>query len=231
MQNEILLKKCEDFTDKRLKKPKSGGSVQGLMDFSTTLAMRGRTRQEMRQSAAGEASLSGTDLTLDGMDLDAQLAKFESSQNLSLFDVSALLLAGPVGLIATKSVDFAGLAETNNGKTVLRTVVSTWTVEKGMAVAKDVALATSKNRLAVHGGLDLVGDQYRDITVALLDANGCALAKQKISGPLSKPILDKSNILVPIGPFLKFFNKATTLFAGPGAKCEVFYAGSVAPPG
>ena len=217
--------------DQFLNKPKSGGSVNGLMDFSTTLAMRGLTRLEMRQSAAGEMSLSGADLTIAGMDLDALLAKFESSQNLSLFDLSALLLAGPVGLIATKGVDFAGLAETNNGRTTLRTVVSTWTVEKGIAMAKDVALATTKNRLAVHGGLDFVGDQYRDITVALLDANGCAVARQKISGPFSKPITDKSNILVPIGPFLKLIDKAKTLFAGPRAKCEAFYLGSVAQPG
>ena len=216
--------------DKFLNKAKSGSSVNGLMDFSTTLAMRGRTRLEIRQSAAGEMSLSGADLTLSGMDLDAQLAKFESSQNLNLFDVSALLFAGPVGLVATKGVDFAGLAETNKGKTVLRTIISTWKVEKGIAMAKDVALTTTKNRLAVHGGLDFVGDQYRDITVALLDANGCAVAKQKISGPFSKPLLDKSNILVPIGPLLKLFDKAKNLFAGPGAKCEVFYSGSVAQP-
>ena len=217
--------------DQFLNKPKPGGLVKGLMEFSTTLAMRGHTRLEMRQSAAGEMSLSGADLTLLGMDLDALLAKFESSQNLSLFDLSALLFAGPVGLIASKGVDFAGLATTSNSTTTLRTAVSIWKVEKGIAIAKDVALATTKNRLAVHGGLDFVSDQYHDITVALLDTNGCAVARQKISGPFIKPIADKSNILVPIGPFLKLIDKAKNLFAGPGAKCEAFYVGSVAQPG
>ncbi|MEO8386293.1 MAG: AsmA family protein, partial [Betaproteobacteria bacterium] len=87
--------------DQFFNKLKSGRSVNGLMDFSTTLAMRGRTRMEMRQSVGGEMSLSGTDLTLVGMDLDSQLVKFESSQNLSLVDVGALLFAGPVGLVVT----------------------------------------------------------------------------------------------------------------------------------
>ena len=209
---------------------KSGLAVSGLMDFSTTLAMRGRTRLEMRQTAVGEMSLSGTDLTLTGMDLDAQLVKFESSQNLNLIDVSALLFAGPVGLVVTKGADFAGIAQTNSGKTALRTVISTWKVENGIASAKDVALATTRNRVAVHGGLDFATNQYRDITVGLLDSNGCTVARQKISGPFSKPVADKSNILVPIGPFLKLLDKAKTLFAGPGTKCEVFYQGTVPQP-
>jgi len=209
---------------------KSGRTVSGFMDFSTKLTMRGRTRLEMRQSAVGEMSLSGADITLTGIDLDAQLAKFESSQNLNLIDVSALLFAGPVGLVVTKGVDFAGLAETNNGRTALRTVVSSWKIENGIAMARDVALSTARKRVAVHGGLDFVANQYRDITVGLVDAGGCAVATQKISGPFSKPVADKSNILVPIGPFLKLLDKAKALFAGPGAKCEVFYQGSVAQP-
>ena len=208
----------------------SGKSVSGQMDFSTTLSMQGRARREMRQSAHGEMSLSGTNLSLVGVDLDNQLVKFESSQNLNLFDVSALLFAGPVGLAVTKGYDFSGLGEKNSGSTQIRTVVSKWKVEKGVAHAKDVALATNENRLAIHGGLDFVDDSYQDVTVALIDANGCAKARQKISGPFSKPIVDRSNILVPIGPLLKLLDKAKTLLSGAAGNCEVFYSGAVASP-
>lgn len=209
----------------------SGKSIRGQVDFSTTLSMRGHGRREMRQSASGEMSLSGTNLSLAGIDLDQQLAKFASSQNLNLFDVSALLFAGPVGLAVAKGYDFSGLSEKNAGTTQIRTVISKWNVEKGVAHAKDVALATSQNRLAIHGSLDFVDDRFQDVTVALLDAAGCAKAQQKISGPFAKPIVDKSNILIPIGPLLKFIDKAKTLITGSAAKCEVFYSGAVAQPG
>ena len=209
------------------KEQPSGKSVSGLMDFSTTLSAQGLTRLAMRQSARGEMSLSGTNLVLKGVDLDAQLVKFESSQNLNLIDVSALLFAGPVGLAVTKGYDFSGIGVKTNTSTQIRTVVSRWKVEKGVAQATDVALATTANRLALHGGLDFVANEYRDVTVALLDADGCAKAHQKISGAFSKPIIDQTGIILPVGPILKLFEKAKTLIAGPAAKCEVFYSGSV----
>ena len=208
----------------------SGKSVTGLMDFSTTLSAQGLTRVAMRQSAHGEMTLSGTNLVLKGMDLDAELVKFESSQNINLIDVSALLFAGPVGLAVSKGYDFSGIGVKTNASTEIRTVVSRWKVEKGVAHAVDVALATTANRLALHGGLDFVTDEYRDVTIALLDASGCAKAQQKITGAFSKPITDQSGVLVPIGPILKLLNKAKTLISGPGATCAVFYSGSVAAP-
>ena len=82
----------------------------------------------------------------------------------------------------------------------------------------------------MQGGLDFVDDEYEGIVVALLDANGCAKARQKISGPFSKPVADKSNILIPVGPILKLLDKAKTLITGEPAKCEVFYSGSLPPP-
>ena len=165
---------------------------------------------------------------LPAWDLDAQLAKFESSQNLNLFDVGTLLFAGPVGLAVTKGYEVADLGTKFKGSTQIRSVVSKWKVEKGVAQATDVALATNANRLAVQGGLDFVTNQYRDITVALLDANGCAKARQKISGAFTKPIIDKSSFLVPVGPLLRLLEKAKTFIAGPADTCEVFYNGSVA---
>ena len=207
----------------------SGKSISGRMDFSTTLTMRGRTRLAMRESANGEMSLSGTNLTLTGVELDKELLKFESSQNFNLIDVGALLFAGPVGLVVTKGYEFSTLALQTGGSTPIRTAVSHWKVEKGVAYAKDVALATNENRLALHGGLNFVDNEYQEVMVALIDSSGCARVRQKISGPFSKPAADKSAILVPVGPLLTLLDKAKTLIAG-GGKCEVFYNGSVLPP-
>ena len=67
------------------------------------------------------------------------------------------------------------------------------------------------------------------MTVALLDAKGCARVKQKISGPFRKPVVEKPNILVALaGPALKLLKKGRDIL--PGGECKVIYDGSVAPP-
>ena len=67
------------------------------------------------------------------------------------------------------------------------------------------------------------------MTVALIDAKGCAKVRQKIRGPFQKPVVEKPNILVSLaGPALKLLKKGRNIF--PGGECEVIYAGSVAPP-
>lgn len=208
-----------------------GRSVHGLMDFSTTLSMRGQTRVELRQSANGEMSLSGVNLTLAGADLDKELLKYESSLNFSLVDVSAFLFAGPIGLAVTKGYEFASLGQQSGGSTQIRTVVSKWKVEKGVAYAKDVAMATRENRLALQGGLDFVNDEYDDVIVTLIDSNGCAKVRQKIRGSFSKPVVEKLGVLASLaGPVLKLLSKARALLPGTRERCEVFYSGSVAPP-
>lgn len=208
-----------------------GKSVSGVMNVSTALSMRGRTRVELRQSAKGEISLSGTNLTLAGVDLDKQLSKYESSQNFNLFDMTAFLFAGPIGLAVTKGIEFSSLAQQTGGSTQIRTVVSKWKVEKGVAYAKDVAMATSENRLALQGGLDFVDDEYDEVFVVLIDSNGCAKVRQRIRGPFSKPVVEKPSVLESLaGPVLNLLRKAGKLLPSTGERCEVFYSGSVAPP-
>ena len=205
-------------------------SVSGLMDFSTTLSMRGRTRGELRQSATGQVSLSGTNLTLAGMDLDRTFSKYRVSQNFNLFDMTAFLLAGPLGLVVTKGYDFSSLAQQAGGSTQIRTVVSRWQVEKGVAHARDVALATGANRLALQGRLDFVDEEFDEVLVALVDSKGCARMRQRVRGPFGKPVVEKPSILASLaGPVVNLIETARDLFPGKEA-CEAFYSGSVAPP-
>lgn len=208
-----------------------GKSVSGMMDFSTALAMRGHTRDELVRSAAGDVSLSGSNLTLVGMDVDAQYARFATSQAFDLVDVAALLLAGPLGLVVTKGYDFSNLAQAPGGVTQVRTVVSRWKVEKGVAQARDVALATRANRLALHGGLDFVDREFDEVFVGLVDAKGCAKVIQRIRGPFAKPVVEKASVLAALaGPLRNLMGKAADLLPGKDAECEVFYKGSLAHP-
>jgi hypothetical protein len=203
--------------------------VEGAMDFSANLTMQGKSVNEMMQTANGEASLRGKNLTLNGTDLDKEFSRYESSQHFDLVDVGAVIFAGPVGLAVTKGYDFASILKKSGGASAIRTLVSEWKIEHGVAHAQDVALATNENRVALKGGLDFVNGRFDDVTVALIDAKGCAKVEQKVSGSFQKPVVEKPNILVSLaGPALKLLKKGLKLF--PGGECEVIYTGSVAPP-
>jgi AsmA protein len=203
--------------------------ARGLMDFEADLTMQGNTVDEMKQSMAGHISLRGKDLTLEGTDLDKEFSQYAASQKFNLVDGGAFFFAGPLGLVVTKGYDFAGIFRGSGGSSNIHNLVSEWRVEQGVAKAQDVAFATSRNRMALQGGLDFAGGQFVGVTTALIDARGCAKVKQKIHGSFQKPVVEQPSFLeVLAGPAMKLLKKARDIL--PGGKCEVFYAGSVAPP-
>jgi uncharacterized protein involved in outer membrane biogenesis len=206
--------------------PKSIGS--GLMDFSATLSLRGSDTGELVSGVEGEASLHGNNLTLAIGDLDAKLSRYESSQSFNLIDFGAFFFAGPLGLAVTKGYNYARIFEGAEGATAISTLASEWKVEHGVAQATDVAMATQKNRVALRGGLDFVSGRYDHVTVAVIDARGCAIVQQKVDGPFLNPVLEKPNVLGTLtGPARNLLRQARNLLGG---KCEVIYTGAVAPP-
>jgi AsmA protein len=203
--------------------------AEGPMEFSANLSLQGKTVNEMLQTAEGEISLRGENLTLKGTDLDREFARYESSQNFNLVDLGAFFFAGPFGMVVTKGYNFASIFQGSGGDSEIRILVSDWKVERGVAHSQDVAMATKLNRVALTGRLDLVNQRFDDVTMALIDAQGCAKVRQKIHGSFQKPVVEKPNIFTSLaGSTVNLFMKGRDLF--PGGKCEVFYAGSVAPP-
>jgi uncharacterized protein involved in outer membrane biogenesis len=200
----------------------------GRMDFSAALSMQGSTVKALRQSLKGHLSLRGKDLMLSGRDLDQAFSRFESSQNFNLVDVGAFFFAGPLGLLVTKGFNFAGVLQESEGNTGIRILVSEWLVEHGVAHAQDVAMATKEHRIALRGGLDLVNNRFDGLTMALIDAQGCAKVRQEIHGMFKDPVIEKPNLLTTLtGPALSLLKKGRRLLGG---QCNVFYAGSVAAP-
>jgi AsmA protein len=204
-------------------------AAEGEMSFSMDLSMEGDRWHRLVESATGEVSLRGRDLTLLSHDLDGAISRFEASQNFNFVDVGAVFLTGPLGLAVTKGYSFASLFAGTGGTTKLGTVVSDWTVERGVARARDVALTTAENRLAVQGGLDFVGRRFDDMTLAVVDEEGCSKLRQTIRGSFENPDVDKPHVLTSLaGPLVSALKKAKDLL--PTGPCEVFYSGSVKHP-
>lgn len=200
----------------------------GSMDFFATLSMHGRAGHGLLRSAAGQASLRGHDLTLAIGDIDAAFSRYESSQSFNLVDVGALFFAGPLGLVVTKGYGFASNFSNPGGSSRISTLVSDWSIERGVAQAKDVAMATKDNRVALKGDLDFVNGRFNEVTVALIDEQGCSRVQQQIRGSFDKPEVDKPNVLTSLaGPVRNLLKQAEKLIGG---HCDVFYAGSVAAP-
>jgi hypothetical protein len=186
------------------------------------------TTTALMPTVGGVASLRGDNLRLAIGNLDEKLSRYDSSQSFNLVDVGAFFFAGPLGLVITRGYDFARIFQGAEGTTTIRTLVSEWQVEHGVAQARDVAMATGENRVALKGNLDFVSGRYDEVTVADIDAKGCAKVLQKVHGPFMNPVVAKPDMAGTItGPTRKLFRQAKSLFGG---KCDVFYAGSVAPP-
>ena len=204
-------------------------SAEGEMDFSANLSMQGQTINAIKKSATGDVSLRSENLTLDGLDIDRKLSRFESSQNFNLVDVGTFFFVGPFGLAVTKGYNFAGIFQESGSSSIVRTLISDWKVEHGVAQARDVAMATNQNRIALKGKLDFVNERFDDVTLAAIDTKGCATMVQKINGPFQKPVVEEPSILKSLfGPALQLFEKGRELVLG--EECEVFYSGSVLPP-
>ena len=121
------------------------------MDIEGDLTMRGTHTAALARSASGQVSLRGRDLVLHGVDLDETIARFESSQSFQLVDLGAVFIAGPFGMLATQGYRFGSLAMSPEGESEVRALVSDWTIDNGVATARDVALATDRHRIAARG--------------------------------------------------------------------------------
>jgi hypothetical protein len=205
-------------------------SIEGTVRFSADLTATGKSAAEVKRSLNGDLSLNGENLMLYNIDIDALITKYERSQNFNLVDVAAVFLAGPFGPVLTKSYNFARLyEESQGGKGIVRKLVSVWKVKNGIAEARDVALATKNQRIAMTGGLNFVNERFADVIVAALDKQGCAVYIEKVRGSFRKPQIEKESafksivgsVLNPLADAWKFLQ---------GEKCTVFYSGSVAQP-
>lgn len=207
--------------------PEQGAA--GKIDLELTLNAKGSSWQELRQNAGGRLNLRSGELSFDGFDLDEELEDYTDTQRFNLIDAGAIFLAGPVGLVVTRGYEFTGLLEGSGGSTTIDQMVSEWTIEDGVAQASDVAFRTPENRLALSGALSFSNYSFKDLRVAVVDSEGCAVVEQQITGPFHEPEIERPNVLVAVtGPMLDLVERGVQAITN--EECETFYAGSVEHP-
>jgi uncharacterized protein involved in outer membrane biogenesis len=200
--------------------------AEGSLTFTAKLNFSGRKPAEMVASLAGQSELSGTGLVMHGWDLDDQLAHYESTQRFHLVDVAAFFVAGPVGLAITRGYGFATLFRANDEQTNIQELFAKWAIENGTARARDVALSTAENRLALAGGLNFVTMRFEDLRVAVIDIEGCAVVEQSVQGDFRDPMIEQPNFLVTLaGPLIDIVERGIGLFTA--SECDPFYTGRV----
>jgi AsmA protein len=206
------------------------GLLEGKMDLTVNLFLKGRNPAELIGTMNGDVSWKGNDLIVPDFDPDALLSAGGKGKKSPVARTGALLLPGPYFTDAAGGLSGPQKTGEKTGeKGMVNLFVSDWIVKNGVFEAKDVALATKGHRVALTGKIDLPGGHFDNVTIALVDDKGCATVGQTIRGPFRLPQFTEATSArnkAPSGeaPAEKPMEPV------PGEECEVFYQGSVPSP-
>ena len=213
----------------------------GELHLDSNLVIKGNDSKTILKNLQGNFQASVQKLELYGVDIDALASSYESANSLSLLDVGAFVLAGPLGIAATKggSLGFSGLNSVVSAKTLIRQLEANFDINKGIANAKDVAFATGKTRIAAKGAINLNNNNFENFSIALLDEKNCAKYAQQIKGTLDNPKIEITQTTIDtavnlatslLGEITKNAKKAVEpVLKTPSTQCSVFYQGVVKP--
>jgi AsmA protein len=211
-----------------MNKMKKENILTGKIDLSVHFNASGSTWKNIRQSFSGEFEISGNDLTLRGIDVDDAFNKYQQSQNFTLTDLGAVVVAGPIGLVVTKGGDFISLANIKLDSTKLteiKALYTNWKLSNGQITSKDVAFTTKTNRIAFNGTIDFKNDTVPGLSIAIVDKIGCSLLEQTLSGKFGA--LKSSKVKVAKTLFGSVTNSMNAIV---GKDCTPFYTGKVKNP-
>jgi AsmA protein len=202
--------------------------MQGNINAAVAIKGVGKDLEELVKSLEGNVNISGDSIQLHGIDLDNILKKYKRSQKFNLADVSAFLMAGPLGAAVTKGAAFTSLIAADfkpEHTTFVSKAVANWKIDQGILATEDVAFSTRTNRIAFEGSLDFANDSIPGFTIYVVDKKGCSLMEQNMSGKFDAIQMGKLKIAKTLlGSVINLVNSVV------GAKCEVVYDGTIAHP-
>jgi AsmA-like C-terminal region len=199
----------------------SRGKVDLLADFH----LSGFKKNNLMNILNGKVIISSKKMTMFGMDIDALLKSYQRTQKFNLVDVSAFLLSGPMGTVATKGSDLLKLSNLKLAEmdsTFISNFIAELKISNGQLITEDVALATLKNRIAFDGSIDFVQDTIPNFTVFVLNKDGCAKIRQRFYGKTDNIQMEKVKAFqVAVGSVK---NTVNSVF---GKKCKPVYFGII----
>ena len=75
----------------------------------------------------------------------------------------------------------------------------------------------------------VLATEAENLRVAVVDADGCAVVEQQITGPFHDPEIQKPNVLVAVtGPMLDLVQRGVRAITN--RDCDTFYSGSLPHP-
>lgn len=213
----------------------------GIFNANANLTIKGSDSATILKNLNGVAELNGKNLEIYSIDIDALASNFENANNVSLLDIGAFVLAGPLGLAATKGTDVGmlGFSAVKSSQSIVKELEAKFNLNNGIATAQDVAFATGKTRLAAIGAINLNNNAFQNFTIGLLDDKDCAKYSQKIKGTLDKPKIEITQTTIEtavnlatsiLGKIKKGAQNVAKPVIGETGKCEPFYRGSVKHP-
>ena len=201
------------------------GNLNTSLDISFHSFDWGKAIETMK----GEIKVSGSNLLMQSINLDKALNNYNSTRHFSVDALASVFVAGPYGAVFTKAITYANAFSTNvTEMTEVDEFVSNWSIDKGIASAKDVAFSTAKYRMALTGKLDLTNNTYNNMMIALINKEGCAVLSEELNGAFIIPEKESFSTLERIrGSIDDLWMK----LAKPSRiTCDPVYTGSVSHP-
>ena len=207
--NEKLKLTGDNLDVKKLANFSGNGKIikGGRLDMLANLDVKNK---DMLKNLNGNMLLRAEKLELYSIDIDAIANSFDSATHINLYDIGAMVVAGPLGFAATKGGEIGkNLGGIVDGKTAIRELNADFNLKNGVMYTNDVAFSTGKTRIAALGTINLNTESFQNFSIGLLDDKNCARYEQKISGTLSNPKFEvtKSTIENALSVAASLFNK------------------------
>jgi len=214
LKHKINNLKLATLTKAFWKKAFLEGDANGELKLACTLSHMGTLKNTLN----GFVHLDGKNITLKGYDIDVITTSLKDPQNLNIVQ----LINGNFGTV-------------EGGSSLLQHVAVHTDVGYGEVKLSDVALSSTKHRIAAKGALNIIEEKLLDVKLAMLDQKGCATFEQTIVGSFNKPALkvDETTINSIANAALALLGKNKKVAIETPketVKCTPFYEGSVKHP-
>ena len=194
--------------------------LSGRVNLLSRITTRGNNVESLLENAEADIALFGEDLLFKKYDIDRALVGFDKVTSFDMIDLAGVV-AGPLGIILVNTYDAYEMKADldKGGQTKIVKLMASWKIKNLVASARDVAIKTPKNRIAIKGDIDLKEARIQRLYIGILNKKGCAKYLQKIRTLNDGSIVADNKVGVITTPFKKLFDT--------DEDCRVFYKGRI----